>query len=214
MKKIFLLMCLCTVAIVNAQVAYPDAPQEEQGQKTDKNDEEEAENPFKDYFRLYYVNPSGIGDNVMAKANNGTGGLGLGVSLYNFEKVAIITGVEWTYYDITDVSRAANAENTNLTTISVGGEYKLPIGKHFCLAPSLCYAYSVMKQRTDKQKYGKYEGNGIRLGFTFDYIIGRTAKLFVGANLVHSWYDVNTAPQYEDYYRKVNTINLMAGIKL
>lgn len=215
MKKIFLLVLLCASTITNAQIAYPEPPQEEttQRKEREKNDDEEV-NPLNDYFRLYYVNPSGIGNNVMAKANDGKGGLGIGVNFYNFERIAIISGAEFTYYDITDVSRAANAENTNLSTLYIGGEYKVPVGKHFSVNPSLTYAYSVMKQRTDKQKYGKYDGNGIRLALTFDYIVSRSIKFFAGANVVHSWYGVNTAPQYEDFYSKVNTINIMAGIKL
>lgn len=207
-------MCLLATTIAYAQVPYPKTGEDPVKNNVEKDEVNNSEYSLKDYFRAYYVNPGGVGNNVMAKANNGTGGLGLGVSLYNFKNAAIITGIEWTYYDITDASRAANAENTNLTTINVGGEYKLPVGNRFSLAPSLCYVYSVMKQRTGSQKYGKYEGNGLRAGVTFDFIISHTIKVFVGANFIHSWYDVDTAPQYQDYYRNVNTINLMAGIKL
>ena len=218
MKKIYLLLCLLAFVTVKAQVAYPEIPEEPQPPQVqrDTTQEPEKEHIIQDYIRLYYISPSGVGDNVLAKANDGQGGIGLGVNFYNFEKVnvAIIGGLEVSTYKITDVAKAANGSRTIVTSAYLGGEYKLKIGHYFSINPSLCYTPSKMTQRERDKKLGTYHGNGIRAGLTFDYAVIPNIKLFAGANVTHSWYDVNTAPQYEEYYRKVSTLNIMAGIKI
>jgi hypothetical protein len=215
MKKLFLLLCLLVISIAKAQVSYPEIPQEPAPEvQTDTVQEPEGEHIIQDYIRLYYISPSGVGNNVLAKANDGQGGFGFGLSGYFNDNVGIIVGLEVTTYNITDAAMAVNGSRTIITSPYIGGEYKLFLGKHFSIDPSLSFTLSQMRQRNSQKKLGTYSGVGIRAGATLDYAIIPNIKLFAGANFAHIWYDVDVAPQYEDYYKKVGTLNVVAGIKL
>ena len=216
MKKKYLLLCLLGFVVAKAQVAYPEVLQEPEPPQAreDTVQEPKGEHIIQDYIRLYYISPSGVGNNVLAKANDGQGGFGIGMSGYFTKNFGIIAGLEVTTYNITNAAMAANGSRTIITAPYIGGEYRLFLGKYFSLNPSLCFTANQMRQRNSEKKLGTYQGVGIRAGATFDYAVIPNLKLFAGANFVHCWYDVDTAPQYEDYYRKVNTLNIVAGIKI
>jgi hypothetical protein len=220
MKKLLLIICISTTAMVKAQVTYPEVLQQTEPEhvpevQVDTVQEPRRQPAIQDYFKPYIISTAGLGNNVLAKANDNGAGLGFGINFYTYKEFSITGGIEFTTYKITDVSMTANGTNTDITSFYAGVEYKKVLSRHFSLIPSLCYAFSQMTHSSSYKDFGIYNGNGIRAGTTLDFaVIIPNLKLFVGANFTHTWYGINTLPEYRNYYRHVSTINAIAGIKI
>ncbi|AWH86223.1 hypothetical protein HYN59_14380 [Flavobacterium album] len=167
----------------------------------------------KEYFKIYRIFPIAIGNNVLAKANDPNGGIGIGVTFYSFEKLHIMGLYEFSSYKVTDPSLAANVENTNLANLGLEALYKIPVAKNLCINPKFLVAYMTVTQRAQGNRYGRQEGFGFSPGFDVDYKIYGAFRVFAGMNYSISFPETHTRDDYRSFFGVLQQLNVQVGIK-
>jgi hypothetical protein len=166
-----------------------------------------------EHFRLYYVLPKGIGNNVLAKANDGVAGVGLFATLYSIEKLHFVAGFEFSQYNVTDVSLAANVTNTYLSNIYFGALYKIPLVNKVDLTTKFTVGAFTVNQRTGGSKYGKQNGPAFTPGFDVDLKIVGQFRIFAGLDYCLALPSTHTAKEYKSFYGTLHQLNITTGIK-
>ncbi|AXG74463.1 hypothetical protein DVK85_09535 [Flavobacterium arcticum] len=175
--------------------------------------EEQSKIP-KEYFRLYYIFPNGIGDNVIAKANKPVGGIGLGINFTPINRIHIIGGVEFIQYNISDKSLAGNGKRTNLSQLYLMGMYKISLGRKFELDPGISLGYMSIKQIKNSRSFGKQDAFCVTPSLTVDFIAIDNLRFFVGVNYCLAFAKTNTHPEYKKFFGQLQMLNITTGIKL
>lgn len=168
----------------------------------------------KEYFRIYYSNPNGIGNNVISKANDGKGGFGLGITFVTFDRFHIIAGYEINTYEVTDRSLAGNMNETTVWQLYAGVLYKIPVTKRFDINPELSLGTLTVSQKLEGGKRGKQAGPSINPGFTMDYSISGNFRVFAGLKYCIAFPSTNTNEEYKSFFGTIQMLNIVAGIKL
>jgi len=170
--------------------------------------------PFnKEYFRIYYVAPGAVGNNVLAKANEGKYGAGLAVALYSYQRFHFFLGYEISKYDITDASLAGNIETTWISNAHIGALYKLPIAKNIDFNPRFAIGYFGVNQRQDGDNYGKQFGPAFSPGADIDFKIAGGFRLFAGVNYTVAFPETHTNKEFQSFFGTLQQFNIVAGIK-
>ncbi|GGB65068.1 hypothetical protein GCM10007424_01210 [Flavobacterium suaedae] len=180
-------------------------------EKKEKTESAEKIKP-KEYFRLYYIHPNGIGDNVIAKANEPGGGIGVGITFGIIGQVHIIGGGELTTFSITDKSLAGNANDTNIQQLYLLGLYKFSVNKMFEVNPGLSIGTIRVNQKRNSKSIGRQNGFCITPTVTADLRL-TNISFFIGLNYNIAFLRTNTHPEYKDFFGKIQMISLIAGIK-
>ena len=167
----------------------------------------------KEYFRMYYLIPNGIGDNVLAKANDGRMGLGFAVTFYSWEQLHIIGGYEFIQYDVTDPSLAGNIKNTNMANYYLEALYKIPVIERVDFNPKFSVAYMTLRQKTHTTNYGQQSGVGFSPGFDVDYRISGGFRVYAGLDYCVSFPDTDTNAEYRSFFGTLQQLNIEFGIK-
>ena len=166
-----------------------------------------------EYFRLYYVFPNGIGNNVLAKANNGVAGIGVFITLYSINKLHFIIGYEFSQYNVTDVSLAANVKNTYTSNFYFGALYKMPLLNKVDLTTKFTIGAFTLNQKSDGTKYGKQHGPAFTPGFDIDFKITGHLRIFAGLDYCLALPTTHTASEYKSFFGTLHQLNITTGIK-
>jgi len=166
-----------------------------------------------EYFRLYYVFPKGIGNNVLAKANNGVAGIGLAVTLYSIDELHLITGYEFSEYKVTDISLAANVKNTYISNLYFGALYKIPLTHKLDLTTKFTVGAFTVNQKSDSTKYGKQHGPAFTPGFDVDFNIIGQLRIFAGVDYCLALPATHTSGEYKSFFGTLHQLNITTGIK-
>jgi len=166
-----------------------------------------------EYFRLYYVFPNGIGNNVLAKANNGVAGIGLSVTLYSINRLHFVIGYEFSQYNVTNASLAGNIKNTYINNFYFGALYKIPIVNRVDLTTKLTVGAYTLTQKTDGTKYGKQHGPAFTPGFDVDFKITGHLRIFAGLDYCLALPATHTASEYKSFFGTLHQLNTTTGIK-
>jgi len=166
-----------------------------------------------EYFRIYYVFPNGIGNNVLAKANNGVAGIGLFVTLYSINRLHFVIGYEFSQYNVTDVSLAANVKNTYTNNFYFGALYKIPLANRVDITTKFTIGAFTVSQRSDSTKYGKQHGPAFTPGFDVDFKIVGHLRIFAGLNYCLALPATHTASEYRSFFGTLHQLNITTGIK-
>ncbi|NDI99944.1 hypothetical protein GWA97_12710 [Flavobacterium sp. LaA7.5] len=168
---------------------------------------------YKEFFRLYYVRPNGVGNNVIAKANEAGGGVGMGVTFGIIGRVHIIGGAELTQFKVTDKSLAGNASVTNMQQLYVLGMYKFSLNETFEVNPGIAVGNLWIHQRRSSQSLGKQNGFCVTPTVTVDLKLDNI-RFFVGLNYCLAFPKTHTNAEYKDFFGRLQMLNLTAGFKL
>lgn len=201
MKKLLTTITLLACIIVNAQ-------QEKDSVKTFLP---------REYFKIYFCAPVGIGNNVLAKAHHGDFGFGMAVTLVQYHNFQLNGGMRYLQYKTDDPAFATTASNLKLTGFYGEVVYKQPISKRFTVNPQVLVssldmniggsAFSVNKSK------GRQSGYTLGGGFDVDYEMAEHAKVFAGITYTMSYLDTKTAPELEKFYNRLGQLNIMVGFK-
>ena len=170
--------------------------------------------PFtKEYFRLYYIIPGAVGNNVLAKANKGTFGVGTAITPYIFKNFHFFIGAEFSKYDITDASLAGNIETTWISNAYAGVLYKIPLAKNIDLNPRFSVGYFSVNQRSNGNNYGKQHGPAFSPGADIDYKLTGHFRIFAGINYALAFPETHTNKEYKSFFGTLHQVNIVTGIK-
>lgn len=167
-----------------------------------------------EYFRIYYVLPGAVGDNVLSKANKGILGLGAAVTLVTLNRFHFIAGYEFTKYEITNRSLAGNLEHTYVNNFYAEVLYKIPVTTTIDVDPKLAIGQIAVGQRNEGKSYGRQYGVSLTPGIMIDYKAFGNFRLFAGINYCLSFPKTNTNNEYKSFFGTLQQVNLIAGIKL
>lgn len=200
MKHIIFLLILCTGLQAMAQEIDDSA-----GNETKK-----------EYFKLYYIAPGAVGNNVLAKANKGELGTGIGVTLFAGGNFHGIIGYEYVNYRVTDISLAGNATDTRLGRVYGQLLYKTPMGyERLVLNPKFSMGYTNIKQRgVEAKNFGLQEGVSVSPGFDIDFIVEGPLRIYAGIDYILSFPETYTNSRYRSFYGTIQQLNFTFGIKL
>ena len=207
MKKICIIIALlATLFPASAQDSLTAQPETNTGKRKLMK--------FDEIVQFYYFFPVGGGDNVLNKANEPTLSFGVSGSAFTIYNFYTGPGFEYSEYRVTDVALAGNVHKTKLIYIFQQFMYKIPVGKSISVNPKVAIGYSNLSQKNRSTSYGEQEGIGFTLGLNADYTLDKHFMLFTGINYNMYRPKTYTAPEYEDFYKKINQLNFVVGIKI
>jgi len=174
--------------------------------------------PQRQYFKIYYVYPHGIGNNVLAKANKGDYGLGFAFTFVDYRNFQLNGGIKYLQFNITDKSLSTTADNTKMSSVYAEVSYKIPVTSKLTINPQLSFGsqdvnlgggpFNVFGDSKGRQSGVVFGG-----GFDVDYELDEHVKVFIGGLYSLTRVHTNTAAQYKDFYNKLGQINITAGLK-
>jgi hypothetical protein len=172
----------------------------------------------REYFKIYFCAPTGVGDNVLAKAHRGDYGFGFAFTFVQYRNFQLNGGFKYLQYKTDDPAFATTASNLKLSGIYGEILYKVPVAKKVSINPQVLVssldmniggsAFSVKKSK------GRQSGITFGGGFDVDYEIDRHAKVYAGAIYTMSGLDTRTAPELDKFYNRLGQLNIMLGFKI
>jgi hypothetical protein len=166
---------------------------------------------FMSDIRLIFIKPNAVGDNFLAKGNSGQFGLGLRLGLFKAYDFSVAVGGDLLYYDTTNAAYGGDTNSININSGSVDVMYNITI-KKFTIIPKISAGYSVIYYNADGER-GNQGGARIGAGIMAEYSLTRRISFFIGTDYTITYPEVKTNTAYENFFGKVNQVNILAGIK-
>lgn len=178
--------------------------------------EEQPKKPeleFKVNVRLLFVRPIQFGNTALAKAHESDGGFSGHLNLLDYNGFKAGAGFDWIGYQITDKQMVANLSTSKYSSIYflLGYEYK-PTDK-IRITPNIGYGSATLDLGSRGSRFGGQEGTEFRIGGFFDYKIGKSSYASAGITYITNTFEVETAPEYKDFFSKANQIQLSLGFR-
>lgn len=206
MKKILLLLVLFSFAALRAQDTIATTAKAPETQNN-------APKLRKEYFKMYYIFPGGVGNNVLAKANKGKFGFGFAVTLFTIDNLHFSLGYEVSQYNVTDISLAGNIKNTWINNYYIAFLYKMPLAERVDFNPKFAIGYMTLGQRSYGNSYGRQEGPGFTPGFDVDFKLTGGFRIFAGVNYTLFFPKTETSKEYKSFFGTIQQFNIVTGIK-
>ncbi len=168
----------------------------------------------KEYFRLYWCLPNGIGNNVISNANTSGTGIGLAVTFVTFHRFHILGGYEFSQYDVTNKAMAGNVDETNVSQFYLGVLYKIPLTRTIEVNPQFNIGSISFKQTAGGKDFGRQSGPAFTPCFTADYNPTGNLRLFAGLSYCLALPKTNTADKFKFYFGTIQILSIVVGIKL
>lgn len=180
--------------------------------------ENDSIKPQRQYFKMYYVYPNGIGNNVLAKANKGDYGLGFAFTFVDYRNFQLNGGIKYLQFNITDKSLSTTADNTKMSSVYAEVSYKIPVINKLTINPQLSFGNQDINLgggpfNVFGDSKGRQHGVVFGGGFDADYELDEHVKVFIGGIYSLTRVHTNTSAQYKDFYSKLGQINIIAGLK-
>lgn len=168
---------------------------------------------FKVNTRFQLLQPIQFGNTALAKAHKPKIGVSAQMNLLDYQNFKAGFGFDFVTYAITDKQIIANLSESKYTSAYILISYEYKLNEKICITPNIGYGSASLELGSRGSRFGKQNGNEIRIGGILDYKIGRTAYVFGGINYVTNTFDVETAPEYKSFFSKANQIQLSLGIR-
>jgi hypothetical protein len=172
----------------------------------------------REYFKIYFCAPTGVGDNVLHKAHRGDWGMGLAFTFVQYRNFQLNGGVRYLQYKTEDPAFATTADNLKLSGIYGEIAYKIPVANKVTLNPQVLVSSLDMNiggsAFSFKKSKGRQSGTTIGAGFDVDYALGSQFKVYTGVTYSMSYLNTNTAPELEKFYNRLGQLNIMLGFKI
>lgn len=164
-------------------------------------------------FRVYISKSISMGDNHFNKDYfNNSPGFGLKFAPLYVYSIAPVASYDFQAFKHKNNTNYANGINRlNLNFYTLGLEYKYQLNDEIVFLPSICYVWSIARERGSNQDYGKQDGSGFRIGTDVGYTLSNSVSLLAGLEYQTLKYEVNTIPQLENYFSNYSQINFKLG---
>lgn len=168
---------------------------------------------FMNHFRTVFIIPEAIGDNYIAEGQDGRFGVGLKSEFFSIYNFILGVGGEFVSYKVIDDSFGGNYDHTFINTLYIEAMYNVAISKKISIAPKAQIGYSSLF-------YNKSGNGGWQDGFRYgaglyiDYRLFNRFSFFAGADYLISRPQVETNAAYQDFFGKVEHLNVLLGLKV
>jgi hypothetical protein len=196
---------ICLLIVLCSGIAF--------AQKEETKTPTQSEFGFKVNTRFQFLYPIQFGNTALAKAHQPNLGFSVQMNLLDFQHFKAGFGFDFVTYKITDKQTIANLSNSKYTSayFLLGYEYKL--SEKILITPNIGFGSASLELGSRNSRFGKQNGNEIRVGGSLDYKIGKSTYVFGGVNYITNTLDVETAPEYKSFFSKANQIQLSFGIR-
>lgn len=162
-------------------------------------------------FRIKTFSPTHFGNNFLAKSNKSELNFGLNLDLLEYNNFILGGGFDYTYYSITDITRAGDVNSTKLKNFYGNVSYKQKITDKIDLMPNIGAGYSLITY--SQIRFGGQDGTNFRIGFNADYKLNTFLCATLGATYIYSKYKINTSPDFVSFYDNMKILQISLGIK-
>lgn len=194
---------ICLLLLISSSIAF--------AQNETKAPRPELE--FKVNARFQLLQPIQFGNTALAKAHKPGVGLSSQMNLLDFQHFKAGFGFDFVSYKITDKQMIANLSNSKYTSAYFLLSYEHKVNEKILITPNFGYGSASLELGSRGSRFGKQNGNEIRIGGILDYKIGKSTYAFFGVNYITNTLDVETTPEYKSFFSKANQIQLSLGIR-
>ncbi|MGV3459461.1 MAG: hypothetical protein ACO1N9_03285 [Flavobacterium sp.] len=163
-------------------------------------------------IRVIYILPDGVGNNFLAKGNDGVNGFGLRFGIFKVRNLLFAMGGDLLFYDTTNAAYGGDTSGIWLNTGCLEIMYKIPVTPKLSVIPKIAPGYTFIHFNKSGDD-GTQEGFRIGAGAYIDYKLLRWLAVFAGGEYSISYPQVNTNAAYENFFGKVEQLNFSAGVK-
>jgi len=162
-------------------------------------------------FQLLY--PVAFGDNALAKSYDNNFGLGIELGLFKYNNFRLGGGYNIVQYTVTDPQMIGNIKNANYDSMYGYLSYDFQVADKIAMIPDVGYGGAGFSQRNSSRSFGSQNGNEYRAGLTGNYNFTEYSSVFVGLHFIHTSLDINTSPEFEKFFGKMNQIQFAVGVQ-
>ena len=161
-------------------------------------------------FQLLYPVP--FGDNALAKAYDNDLGFGIELGLFKYSNFRLGGGYNIVQYKVANRQLIGNIRNANYTSVYGNVSYEHRLSEKISVIPDIGYGFAQLVQRSSSQSFGKQDGNELRIGLNGNYNFTKFSSVFIGLHFIHTSLDINTSPEYEKFFGKMNQVQFAVGL--
>lgn len=172
-----------------------------------------ADLEFKVNTRLQLVRPIQFGNTALSKAHSSDVGFSGHLNLLDFNGFKAGAGFDWITYQITDKQLIGNLNTSKYSSFYMLLSYEYKLTQKILITPNIGYGSADLDLGSRNGRFGGQDGTEFRLGAFFDYKIGKSTYAFAGVTYITNTFEVETAPEYKDFFSKANQIQLSLGFR-
>ena len=165
-------------------------------------------------FRFQLFKPNQFGNYSLAKSHEAKLGWGLSLSFLKYDKFRATAGLDYIQYEIKDNAKLGNFNYSNYLSLYFNVGYELNLMDNLMLTPNIGYGKVGIYLKTSAQDFGTQSGNEYRIGLITDYDLNESFSVFVNATFIKSSLNINTAPEYIDYFGNAKQFQIGVGLKI
>ena len=160
------------------------------------------------------INQSFFGDNYLSKGHKKPtfGGL-FKLNLLSYNQLYLGFEFEKNTSKVEDFSIGGNIDKTKMNSFRGLLSYRIKASDKFIFDPQIKYGIVELRQENGSKYYGNQEGNMLGIGFDAIYKFSKVFSLF--SNIGYNYYrlNVNTTPEFENYFNHSHSFNISVGLK-
>lgn len=165
-------------------------------------------------FRFHAIYPIQFGNYSLAKSHNAYPGVGVSLSLIDIQNFKIGAGYNLEFYDVSDHEIIGNFNATNYSSIFGTINYEVKAFEKVSLYPNIGIGAAILHQKSGFDSYGYQNGIEYRAGLITDYKVGKNVSIFLGVNYIYSKLNMDTYPNFKDYFSNAQKIQLSVGLQI
>ena len=170
---------------------------------------------FNPHFSLGASYSNFFGDNYLSEGHrNDNYGFFIKLNALQVYKFNIGGLFDKTKLRATDKAIGGNVGTSNLNTANVYLNYNINLNNHLSIEPEIKYGGVEIRQSGIGKKLGTQFGKLYGVGANFNYKIDNSLTFFMNLNFNKFMLNVETTPEFENYFDNSNSFNISLGIKL
>ncbi|WP_291115827.1 outer membrane beta-barrel protein [Flavobacterium sp. UBA6135] len=170
---------------------------------------------FKTELGIGFINHVFLGDNYLSKGHKKHAvGAVLKLNLLRYTNFILGFEFEKNTSKVADFAIGGNIDKTNMNSFRGLLSYRVYTSERFTFDPQIKYGTVDLRQKSGSKFYGNQKGSTIGIGV--DVLYNFSDGLAVFSNVGYNYYhlNVNTTPEFKDYFNHSHSINLTIGLKL
>lgn len=175
------------------------------------------EKPKKDFrvipeFYFGFALDSFQGDNYLAKDHKSPSiGGQMKINLLHYKNFNL--GMVLNRGSINLSDEVLSIARTNINSLGGAISYSYLVNKKWILAPEISYSKSELRQKESSGTYnfGDQDGNKVSFGINVKYKLYRQIGLFAAVHYSHYNLQVNTTPEFQNYFDHTKAITFSVG---
>lgn len=162
---------------------------------------------------VYLKHDNDFGNSFLTEAHDSKfPGSGFQFNFLRYRNFVFGLGMEFMTYKVVDITMAGNINKGTTSNVFFKTHYLLNLGDSWSLEPNLGIGGSRFRQKSKEKNLNGFSGTKFYAGTNFTYKFDDVIGVFAGLKYAFTKYQVNTAPEFENYFRNSSQIQAIFGI--